>query len=49
VIRGFSWILTIGVITGTYSTLYIVPAVAVAWDHWNESKRTAGATTASRA
>jgi len=35
VIRGFSWILTIGVISGTYSTLLIVPAVAVAWDHWS--------------
>jgi preprotein translocase subunit SecF len=32
VIRSFAWILTIGVITGTYSTLLIVPAVAVAWD-----------------
>ncbi len=39
VIRGFSWILTIGVITGTYSTLLIVPAVVVAWDNWNEKKR----------
>ena len=34
VIRGFSWILTIGVISGTYSTLLIVPAVAVAWERW---------------
>lgn len=34
VIRGFSWILTIGVISGTYSTLLIVPAMAVAWDRW---------------
>jgi len=33
VIRGFAWILTIGVISGTYSTLYIVPAVAVAIDN----------------
>ena len=39
VIRGFSWILTIGVISGTYSTLLIVPAVAVAWDHWNQRRR----------
>lgn len=39
VIRGFSWILTIGVISGTYSTLLIVPAVAVAWDHWNARRR----------
>jgi len=43
VIRGFSWILTIGVISGTYSTLLIVPAVAVAWDRWNESRRPAPA------
>lgn len=35
VIRGFSWILLIGVISGTYSTLLIVPAVAVAWDRWS--------------
>ena len=39
VIRGFSWILTIGVISGTYSTLFIVPAVAVAWDRWNGRHR----------
>lgn len=37
VIRGFSWILTVGVLSGTYSTLFIVPAVAVAWD--NRSRR----------
>ena len=39
VIRGFSWILTIGVISGTYSTLYILPAVAVGWDNWKSSRR----------
>ncbi|HEX2120225.1 MAG TPA: protein translocase subunit SecF [Thermoanaerobaculia bacterium] len=39
VIRGFSWILTIGVISGTYSTLLIVPAVAVAWENWNKRNR----------
>lgn len=41
VIRGFSWILTIGVISGTYSTLLIVPAVAVAWDRWKTKNRPA--------
>jgi len=45
VIRGFSWILTIGVISGTYSTLYILPAVAVAWDRWMASRRPAAAAT----
>jgi preprotein translocase subunit SecF len=44
VIRGFSWILTIGVISGTYSTLLIVPAVAVAWDKWNDRRRPPRAT-----
>ncbi len=43
VIRGFSWILTIGVFSGTYSTLLIVPAVAVAWDRWNARHRPAAA------
>ena len=43
VIRGFSWILTIGVISGTYSTLLIVPAVAVAWDRWSARRRPAAA------
>jgi SecD/SecF fusion protein len=38
VIRGFAWILMMGVISGTYSTLLIVPAVAVALDRWS-SKR----------
>jgi preprotein translocase subunit SecF len=38
VIRGFSWILTIGVISGTYSTLLIVPAVTVAWDRMRGSR-----------
>lgn len=43
VIRGFSWILTIGVISGTYSTLWILPAVAVGWDNWKTSRRPAPA------
>lgn len=34
VIRGFAWILMMGVISGTYSTLLIVPAVTVALDRW---------------
>jgi preprotein translocase subunit SecF len=41
VIRGFSWILTIGVISGTYSTLLIVPAVAVAFDRFAAKRRPA--------
>jgi preprotein translocase subunit SecF len=45
VIRGFSWILTIGVISGTYSTLLIVPAVAVAFDRYSAKRRPVAAPT----
>jgi preprotein translocase subunit SecF len=38
VINEFAWILLIGVIAGTYSTVTIVPAVAIAWDHAFGSK-----------
>src|SRR5436189_289091 len=41
VIRGFAWILMIGVISGTYSTLMIVPAVALAFDRWTSKTTTA--------
>jgi preprotein translocase subunit SecF len=41
VIRGFSWILIMGVISGTYSTLLTVPAVAIAIDKWTGNRRPA--------
>jgi len=46
VIRGFAWILMIGVISGTYSTLMIVPAVAMAFDRW--TSKTNGSTAPAR-
>jgi preprotein translocase subunit SecF len=46
VIRGFAWILIMGVISGTYSTLYIVPAVAVAFDKWRRGSRRPAAASA---
>jgi len=33
VIHEFAMILLVGVIAGTYSTVTIVPAVAIAWNH----------------
>jgi len=39
VIRGFAWILLMGVISGTYSTLLVVPAVAVVMDQWASKKK----------
>jgi len=38
VIRDFAWILIIGVVAGTFSTLFMVPAVSVAWERWQSKK-----------
>ena len=40
VIRDFAWILMIGVVAGTFSTLFMVPAVSVAWERWQSKKNT---------
>jgi preprotein translocase subunit SecF len=39
VIHEFAWILLIGVLAGTYSTVTIVPAVALAWNNVTGRKR----------
>ncbi|MEO8033826.1 MAG: protein translocase subunit SecF [Acidobacteriota bacterium] len=38
VIHEFAWILLIGVVAGTYSTVTIVPAVVIAWNHMTGNK-----------
>ena len=48
VIRGFAWILMIGVISGTYSTVTIVPAVAMWWEKITGRKSRAVATSPLR-
>lgn len=45
VIRGFAWILLIGVVSGTYSTISIVPAVALWWDKLTGGRRKAAVAT----
>lgn len=39
VIHEFAWILLIGVLAGTYSTITIVPAVAIAWNNATGRRR----------
>ncbi|HYM59334.1 MAG TPA: protein translocase subunit SecF, partial [Thermoanaerobaculia bacterium] len=39
VIHEFAWVLLIGVLAGTYSTVTIVPAVAIAWNNFTGRKR----------
>ena len=39
VIRGFAFVMTIGVIVGTYSSIYIASPFALLWEHWFPSNR----------
>lgn len=36
--RGFSFALTVGIITGTYSSIYIASAIVVEWTNWTKRK-----------
>ncbi len=48
VIHEFAWILLIGVLAGTYSTVTIVPAVAIAWNNFTGRKRDIGGPASAR-
>jgi preprotein translocase subunit SecF len=49
VIHEFAWVLLIGVLAGTYSTITIVPAVAIAWNKMTGRKHdVAGPATRAR-
>jgi preprotein translocase SecF subunit len=36
--RGFSFALTIGIVTGTYSSIYIASAIVLEWAEWTKKK-----------
>jgi SecD/SecF fusion protein len=42
VLRDFSLVLIIGILVGTYSSIYIVAPMAVFYKNWQESRRTPG-------
>src|SRR5258706_7855263 len=48
VIHEFAWILLIGVLAGTYSTVTIVPAVAIAWNNMTGRTHDLSGSNASR-
>src|SRR3954468_17043210 len=48
VIHEFAWILLIGVLAGTYSTVTIVPAVAIAWNNLTGRTHDISGSSASR-
>jgi preprotein translocase subunit SecF len=49
VIHEFAWVLLIGVLAGTYSTITIVPAVAVAWNNMTGRTHDLAGPSSSRA
>jgi len=48
VIRSFAWILMMGVVSGTYSTLLIVPAVVILWERFVSRRPSVAPATAVR-
>jgi SecD/SecF fusion protein len=42
VLRDFSLVLIVGILVGTYSSIYIVAPMAVFYKNWQESRRTPG-------
>jgi preprotein translocase subunit SecF len=47
VLRGFSWALFIGIVVGTYSTVYIASPVMLWWEEWRGRARVAPTTPAA--
>jgi preprotein translocase subunit SecF len=49
VLRGFAFIITVGVIVGTYSSIYIASPFALLWEQWfgGDAKRRAASRMAS--
>jgi preprotein translocase subunit SecF len=47
VLRGFSWALFIGIVVGTYSTVYIASPVMLWWEEWRGGKQVAKPATAA--
>ncbi|HFE54131.1 MAG TPA: protein translocase subunit SecF [Bacteroidetes bacterium] len=41
VIRGFTLALLIGVIVGTYSSIYVASPIVIEWQHWQEQRKSA--------
>ena len=41
VIRGFTLALLIGVIVGTYSSIYVASPIVIEWQHWQEQRNSA--------
>ncbi len=47
-LRGFSFVLTFGIIIGTYSSIFIAAPLVIVWENW-KAKRTAGQAASSQA
>jgi preprotein translocase subunit SecF len=48
VLRSFSWALLIGIVVGTYSTIYVASPVMLWWEAWKANRRKSLATAPVR-
>jgi preprotein translocase subunit SecF len=48
VLRSFSWALLIGIVVGTYSTIYVASPVMLWWEAWKTNRRKSLATAPAR-
>lgn len=49
VLNGFSYALVVGIIVGTYSSIFIASPILIWWKEWRESQRPPGGSTGSAA
>jgi preprotein translocase subunit SecF len=47
VIQGFAFVLLVGVIVGTYSTIFVASPIVLLWEQWFGKERRAGSTPAA--
>jgi preprotein translocase subunit SecF len=48
VLRGFSFVMTVGVIVGTYSSVFVAASFALLWENWVQRRRDSSAPPAAR-
>lgn len=49
VLRGFSFVMTVGVIVGTYSSVFVAASFALLWENWTQRRRDRQAPAPARA
>ena len=48
VLNGFSFALVVGIVVGTYSSIFVASPILILWQNWMESRKNGGAALANR-